>query len=75
MPTKTIFCSLDSLGQPYPPVAHEERATNFKKLDVVYYHKPYDAYTVIQAKVPDDWVHLALVSLTRTVLCDVLTLA
>ncbi|KAL1729338.1 hypothetical protein EV714DRAFT_273772 [Schizophyllum commune] len=48
------------IGQPYPPVAHEERATNFKKLDVVYYHKPYDAYTVIQAKVPDDWVHLAL---------------
>ncbi|KAI5830837.1 hypothetical protein K523DRAFT_415528 [Schizophyllum commune Tattone D] len=51
-----------TIGQPYlREIAPEELAANYKEVKVVYYRKPYDSFTTILAKVPDDWAQLAVV--------------
>ncbi|KAL1690058.1 hypothetical protein GGG16DRAFT_114408 [Schizophyllum commune] len=50
-----------TIGQPYlREIAPEELAANYKEVKVVYYRKPYDSFTTILAKVPDDWAQLAV---------------
>ncbi|KAI4517632.1 hypothetical protein K525DRAFT_210456 [Schizophyllum commune Loenen D] len=50
-----------TIGQPYHrKISKDELAIGFKELKVIYYHKPYDSFTTILAKMPDDWTQLAM---------------